>query len=65
MAVTKIDEDSLTLVVSKEDWTALLMILGGALYHLDADLKPGLLALVNRLNEGNPNFLPYTTQGRS
>jgi hypothetical protein len=44
--------------MSQEDWELVLMMLGAATAHEIFPLRTSL-ALVNRLNEGNPHYRPY------
>lgn len=57
----KLDGDQIVLSMSQADWQLLIFLLGAATGRISTD--PGILreclALVNRLNEGNPNFIPY------
>lgn len=55
--------DTVTLTMSVDDWERVLMLMGVALGGARRGLSPldlrATLALVNRLNEGNPGFRPY------
>jgi hypothetical protein len=52
--------DQITITMSRDDWNQLLVMLGAACAV--AAEKPFFfdrVRLVNRLNEGNPDFIPY------
>jgi hypothetical protein len=52
------------LTMSREDYGSLIGILGSALlpYVLHGGPRfDAIVALANRLNEGNPNYTPYQT----
>lgn len=53
--------DRVVLNMSRDDWDRLLMMMGFAMRVMlgRGDNPDGILALVNRLNQGNPNFTPY------
>lgn len=55
------DGDTVTLRMPIADWEALLMLMGAGTGSATANtpLFYGYLALVNRLNTGNPHFRPY------
>jgi hypothetical protein len=59
----KREGDTVTLTMSREDWDRLLMVLGVATAAARKGLSPltygSTLALVNRLNDENPEFRPY------
>lgn len=59
------ENGQVVLRMSREDYESLLMRLGTAFTFYAA--KPGgrdrELALLNRLNEGNPNYTPYKVEG--
>jgi hypothetical protein len=48
------------LTMDHLDWELLLMALGRALSTMrERDERSAFLSLVNRLNQGNPNYRPY------
>lgn len=47
------------LSMSREDYDLLLLALGGFTLAAENAPAPRLLAFMNRLNEGNPNYTPY------
>ncbi len=47
------------LTMSREDWQNLLITLGYAAEYREC------YALLNRLNEGNPNYIPYQVSSPS
>lgn len=52
------DKNTVTLRMTIEDWCALLMLMGAGTAKENLAL-PAALALVNRLNAGNPDWTPY------
>lgn len=58
--------DEVTLTMSADDWDRLLLVLGVAAAAARRGFSPlsfaCTIALVNRLNEGNPNFPPYAIE---
>jgi hypothetical protein len=52
-----------TLTMTRADYECLLMICGAGASTRIGDLSADL-ALVDRLNAGNPNWTPYTDKGR-
>lgn len=58
--------DKIILTMSREDYTTLLMELGGAMFLHIKDGDSGAdkaLAWLNRLNEGNPHYTAYAVPG--
>ncbi len=55
------ENGQVVLTMSREDWQNLLMSLGIAAGSLDPEspMLARLFNLVNRLNQGNPNYRPY------
>lgn len=57
------DGDKVTLEMSLDDWERLLFMAGMAIgdAHRRSDMRAfyAELGVVNRINEGNPNFTPY------
>lgn len=57
------DNGDVELTINKDDWNELLEVLGCACAAASAkgDLPAAdrLFGLVNRLNQGNPDFWPY------
>lgn len=56
-------EDQVILTMTREDYNSILFALGyatGASSDLP-DRKNALIELMNRLNQGNPNYTPYAT----
>jgi hypothetical protein len=57
------DGDRVTLELSRDDYDYLLVLLGMALPAIKTSLGReafiAAIALLNRLNEGNPGFDPY------
>ena len=57
-------DGQVVLTMSIEDWQRLLMLLGACSAHASHGGKSvfqlnDILALLNRLNEGNPHYKPY------
>jgi len=54
-------DGQVTLTMSREDFSNLLMILGIAAGSLgpESPMLARVFNLVNRLNQGNPNYTPY------
>lgn len=54
---------TVNITLSDADYDLLLMLVGfgtgAAFQRKDIPLANGFLALVNRMNEGNPDFRPY------
>jgi hypothetical protein len=69
------DAGNVVITMTQGDWKRLLFDLGAAIgmARAQSDLLPwarGMVALVNRLNVGNPNYTPYVipeevTHGRT
>jgi hypothetical protein len=58
----KTDGETVTLTMTRDDYTRLLLHLGfaaGAIERAGGGRLCGSLALANRLNAGNPNWTPY------
>lgn len=59
-------DGQVVLTMSREDYEWLLLMLGaltGYSMHGESMFSlSGLLAFVNRLNSGNPNFTPYQVE---
>lgn len=56
-------DGQVVLTMSREDYDIMLMALGAfTAYSYD---RERILALVNRLNEGNPNWMPYVLTPQS
>jgi hypothetical protein len=55
------ENGQVVLTMSREDWQNLLMTLGIAAGALDPEspMLARVFQLVNRLNQGNPNYTPY------
>jgi len=57
------ENGQVTLTMTREDYDRVLMMLGAATATFSLNGGPintkQCLALVNRLNEGNPNYTPY------
>jgi hypothetical protein len=60
------DDDHVVLTMTRDDYSSLLFILGFATGSLAKEPPAGgivehqrVLALLNRLNIGNPNYTPY------
>lgn len=53
--------DRMHIEVSLDDWDSILVTLGAALGVVFRDPSKFYiwLAVINRLNEGNPHFIPY------
>jgi hypothetical protein len=50
------------LEMSLEDYNALMIVIGyglGSAPHKDPEFFQSFARLLNRLNEGNPNYTPY------
>ena len=62
----KANEANVVLTMVPSDWCELLLAMGYAIGTArrigDQQLHDRMLALVNRLNVGNPNFTPYTVK---
>jgi hypothetical protein len=61
------ENGQVVLTMSREDYERPLISLG---YYTGGVLQRGgkindLLALMNRLNDGNPNYTPYEVTGKS
>ncbi len=54
-------DDQVTLRMSKDDYLQLLVMMGYATGKSTPERVNRWLKLVNRLNQGNPNFTPYAT----
>jgi hypothetical protein len=63
MSWQRLENGDVQLTMSKDDWQRLLLVLGyaaGAAHKVGAwDAARPMIALTNRLNEGNPEFRPY------
>jgi hypothetical protein len=46
------------------DWQILLILLGRTLTILERDERPAFFSLVNRLNQGNPDYTPYQVEAK-
>lgn len=60
-------EGRVTIEMSEEEHDRLICMMGyavGAAMRQDSDLGWGWIRLVNRLNEGNPDFVPYKIPDR-
>jgi hypothetical protein len=61
----KREEDTITLTLSTDDYTGLMMFAGMLLSCLDRKADKiwfwRWVKLVNRMNEGNPHYRPYET----
>lgn len=53
------EDGQVVLTMSTDDYQLLLMMLGAATATGHVLSTKRALALVNRLNEGNPHFTPY------
>jgi hypothetical protein len=51
-------DNQVVLTMSREDWWMLLLVLGYATGG-GAIPESRMFELMNRLNEGNPNYTPY------
>jgi hypothetical protein len=54
-------DGQVVLTMSRPDYELLLLWLGMATGGIlkDGDNADGIIAFLNRLNEGNPNYTPY------
>lgn len=56
-------DGQVVLTMSREDWQHVLLTFGyaaGAMGNVgDENSRRGVFKLLNRLNEGNPNYTPY------
>ena len=58
---------TVTLRMSRDDYSSLLFMLGSQLGHVRREDQATFwrqIELVNRLNEGNPNWQPYEVPGK-
>lgn len=58
------DNEQVVLTMSREDYERLLMMLGELTGHVLSGARSlwapdVVMSLLNRLNEGNPNYTPY------
>jgi hypothetical protein len=57
----KREGDTITLQMSRSDYAVLMFLWGFALAGMtDADIRRMALEVVNRVNEGNPNYTLYS-----
>lgn len=57
-----VDGDEVVIRISTDDYDRLLILMGfavGAAYEQDRGMAYRFLDLVNRVNKGNPKFIPY------
>lgn len=58
------ESGAVILTMTREDWHQLLITLVWATGSMrDPEARTRTLGLVNRLNVGNPNFIPYEIGG--
>jgi hypothetical protein len=66
MGYSENERGEVVLTMTMDDWQSLIMALGFAAGGADKARHPGyfqrVLALTNRLNEGNPRFTPYEVE---
>jgi len=53
------ENGKVVLTMDMLDWEILLIALGRAFATMPREDRPAFLSLVNRLNQGNPNYTPY------
>lgn len=53
------EDGKIVITMTGDDWTHLLILFGQALAEVPRSEWPAALALINRLNRGNPRYVPY------
>lgn len=59
------ENGQVVLTMNAEDYERVLFRLGSWLPRLSGQPLEDELLLINRLNEGNPNWRPYLVEGKS
>ena len=56
-------ESTVTITISRTTYNSLLILLGMAVAQIDdREAQLDAMRIVDEINEGNPNWIPYTSQ---